>query len=1656
MRHYSLKALAPMVVAAIAIVVAAAPASATKYVDNYIGNPGEASGATGGLFNEAAGVAVNDSTGAVYVVDRQNNRVQQFDASNDFVRAWGQDVIIDGAPNANGTGFEVCDVTAGNAAADCKAGIASVAIGGALNTPRGVAVNQATGHVYVTDGGFRRVQEFTATGQWVRAFGGDVVAPGGTGETFLPGGVDERQRITLSDLIMGVPSGGTFTLAFDGQTTGAIAWNASAATVDAALETLSNIGAGGVSVSGANGGPWTIDFAGSLAGTNVPALVGDGSALTNDIFLPGFGVVTVDTLIPGGPSGGHEVCTVQVECQAGANAGFGGAFANTFVGYPAVVPAAAPNAGNVLVADPANSRVQEFTSAGEFVRAFGFDVDGGSPGTAFEICTNVTACKAGTTGDAAGQFAADEPRRVAAAASGDIYALEMVANLRVQKFTGPGLAASPFADSDLSNGSPTPSASQSPTDIAIDPATGRILVARSADSSIFGACPFSYPGERRVLEFSPSAVLRDTHLTCAGLAFGPSQEGLAVAGASGKIYTVANRYTDPVTGPATANRVYVLDEDGITSAIATLNPATDVTATSAALSGAVNPNSVDNDLAPTRWRLQISRNGNDWSSVASGALPVGTIAQSVTGSADGLRPNTLYRVRIVTNKPFGNPDVSSPELTFLTDAVLPEIRTTNTQSVSDTSAVVSARINPRSTQTSYRFEWGQGKFDHATPVPSAPVGAGPDFVLVEQPLSGLTPGTVYQYRVVATSATEGIVTGPTKSFKTATTAAAAAAASGRGYELVSPPDKVGGQGIGSWYRGYGNHAATGVPALNADRFASQAFYGGVLLDGSLALGGDWALGDRTAGGWVNRPLMNRRAGYASEAYRIPKHNGSFTDDLQLMSWTSQSSVTMKMFPEQVTEFGDQLFYNGATMRDWTTGKWEFFGPTAALQNAPISGSWRGTVFAANGGYAVTAVKSRGLAGPDDPTSASWPDSELVCAAGAPTNDCNGSVYVDDIRGGLSDSFPGTGVVSLVNACTGAGPERTLIPSVNGSGEMAAGTCPPVLPGRAARLVSPLGASLPSSNPETATSDSIAVGAISADGSRVFFVSPDPSTSSGPGAAPAGCSGSGETTACPPQLFVRQRDANGGVTTRWISRSTVSGQDAELTQAVRFEGATTDGDKVFFTTTSPLTPDDPNGGVPVTGGVTAGAANADSVDLYMYDFPDATSADPGSGTLSRISRGPSGDADANATSVRFVSTDRLYFTTAAPLPGVGPPSDGTITAAGGGVSQQNTKNLYVYDPDAQQGSTWRFVAQLPTATPLGACAATGRNAKKEALGNDVSELGGGSQAVPSSNCFDGLDDGAFVTFFTDGRLTDDDPDATSGDVYGYDAEADELIRLSASQDGVGGSYVCGPPNSDIRCHGDGGVASDDLLGLVGQPAVPGERIAFFESRSRLLPEDHNDVFDVYQWRNGKLSLISSGAPDADDTLYRGNDRTGRNVYLSTRDRLTWQDHDSVLDVYVARVGGGFTEPALPTVCGVLSGQCQGGGASPVGVNTTTPADTGDGNTPSSSRGTLAVRKLSKAQRQRAARTGVLTLDITTVKPGAVSATARARIGRKMVKVGGARKNLSSAGTTRVSLRLSKAARRALGRGKALRVTVNVTQPGLRGRTATVLLKQGRKS
>lgn len=95
--------------------------------------------------------------------------------------------------------------------------------------------------------------------------------------------------------ITGAPTGGTFTLTFSGQTTSAIAYNATAAAVQTALEALSNVNPGDIVVTGNAGGPYTLTFGGQYLGDNVASITAT-SSLTGGT-SPG---VTMATTTAGG------------------------------------------------------------------------------------------------------------------------------------------------------------------------------------------------------------------------------------------------------------------------------------------------------------------------------------------------------------------------------------------------------------------------------------------------------------------------------------------------------------------------------------------------------------------------------------------------------------------------------------------------------------------------------------------------------------------------------------------------------------------------------------------------------------------------------------------------------------------------------------------------------------------------------------------------------------------------------------------------------------------------------------------------------------------------------------------------------------------------------------------------------------------------------------------------------------------------------------------------------------------------------------------------------------------------------------------------------------------------------------------------------------
>jgi DNA-binding beta-propeller fold protein YncE len=107
---------------------------------NYLGKWGS-SGSGNGQFSGPSGIAINQATGDVYVADYGNNRIQRFDANGVYLSKWGT-------------------MGSGN---------------GQFQSPNGLAIDPATGNVYVGEFSGDRVQYFTSAGAFLGKWGSSAI-----------------------------------------------------------------------------------------------------------------------------------------------------------------------------------------------------------------------------------------------------------------------------------------------------------------------------------------------------------------------------------------------------------------------------------------------------------------------------------------------------------------------------------------------------------------------------------------------------------------------------------------------------------------------------------------------------------------------------------------------------------------------------------------------------------------------------------------------------------------------------------------------------------------------------------------------------------------------------------------------------------------------------------------------------------------------------------------------------------------------------------------------------------------------------------------------------------------------------------------------------------------------------------------------------------------------------------------------------------------------------------------------------------------------------------------------------------------------------------------------------------------------------------------
>jgi len=126
-----------------------------------------------------------------------------------------------------------------------------------------------------------------------------------------PTAMHTTDAVSAVQQIQVVATEGTFTLSYGGQTTAPIAYNASAATVESALNALSGIGSVGGSMSVTGSSPYVVTFGGTLRG--IPEAVcyfGCTSSLTADSTSLNGGTATIEIVTKGSTEDEYEV---QVE-----------------------------------------------------------------------------------------------------------------------------------------------------------------------------------------------------------------------------------------------------------------------------------------------------------------------------------------------------------------------------------------------------------------------------------------------------------------------------------------------------------------------------------------------------------------------------------------------------------------------------------------------------------------------------------------------------------------------------------------------------------------------------------------------------------------------------------------------------------------------------------------------------------------------------------------------------------------------------------------------------------------------------------------------------------------------------------------------------------------------------------------------------------------------------------------------------------------------------------------------------------------------------------------------------------------------------------------------------------------------------------------------
>jgi hypothetical protein len=317
-----------------------------------------------------------------------------------------------------------------------------------------------------------------------------------------------------------------------------------------------------------------------------------------------------------------------------------------------------------------------------------------------------------------------------------------------------------------------------------------------------------------------------------------------------------------------ADHVYVADQctnsvhvfEPVTLPVVTIEAPSGVTSTHADFSGTVDPEGTE-PVNETTWHFEYSTDGGgSWTQTTGGTLSPGTSPVAVHDEVT-LIPNEHVQVRLAATDA-GGTSTTAVEAgdEFDTPAVKPDATTEVADDVTPDHAVLQGLVNPRNDVTETSFEYGTTTAYGTTVSATVDVNNGTedDVKHALARLAGLTSGTTYHFRIVASNSA-GSTDGDDETFTTTTVPPPSTGCPNeaireaqrsqflpecRAYEMVSPPEKNGGQIM------IDSGRSDIAPDGGAARFASLQAFGDAI---GTSVATDY-VALRGSGGWATHAI----------------------------------------------------------------------------------------------------------------------------------------------------------------------------------------------------------------------------------------------------------------------------------------------------------------------------------------------------------------------------------------------------------------------------------------------------------------------------------------------------------------------------------------------------------------------------------------------------------------------------------------------------------------------------------------------------------------------------------------------------------------------------------------------------------------------------------